>query len=190
MKTQTESASTYQPIITLPAVKQATLICPVCLLGIALIFWIKPSSGATVTGLAFWTVIMQAFSALLLVLVFRAAKSIGDFLDRRKSVQKILLPDKDLLEKAFRAGRYAPIDTRPHPEHLTDWQEHNKLVLQSLVASFEEHHIISPLLRGKVLESFHKGLSQLISSQPDGGNSFAVGKSEVQKMLDQVFPKI
>lgn len=185
-----ESITVYPSIVTLPKVRQAAIICPLCIMVIALIFWIKPSSGATVTGLAVWTVIMQACSALFLVLLFRAAKSIRDTLDGRKIIQKISLPEKDLLDKAFRVGRYAPIDTRPHPEHLPDWLEHNEIILKSVMVTFEECHSVSPKIRNEVYESFHKGLSALISSQPDGGNSFAVSKGEVQKMIDQLFPTI
>jgi len=132
----------------------------------------------------------QAFSALFLVLAFRAAKSVRDTLDGRKTIQKIALPEKDLLDKAFRAGRYAPVDIRPHPEHLEDWLEHNEIVLKSVMDTFEECHIVSPKIRDEIYKSFHNGLSALISSQPDGSNSFAVSKSEVQKMIDQLFLKI
>lgn len=190
MNTPRKSVSVYPSLMTLPHVRQAEVVCPLCIFGIALIFWAKPSSGATVTGLAFWTVTMQALSAVFLVLAFRAAKSISDVLAERKIIQKISLPEKDLLDKAFRTGRYAPIDTRPHPEHLSDWLEHNEIILRSIIVSFEEHYIISPEIRGEVYESFHKGLSELIFSQPDGGNAFAVSKNEVKIMIDQIFPAI
>jgi hypothetical protein len=190
METSPENISGAPSLRTLSQVRQAAAICPFCILGIALIFWAKPSSGATVTGLALWTVIMQGFSALFLVLLFRAAKAVGDTLEERKIVQKISLPERDLLEKAFRSGSYAPIDTKPHPEHLTDWMEHNETVLKSVMATFEECHIMSPMAKDNVREMINKGVSELIASQPDGGNSFAVSKSEVQNMIDRLFSKI
>ncbi|MDA8058775.1 MAG: hypothetical protein M0Z37_00250 [Nitrospiraceae bacterium] len=190
MKTLPENISGAPPLTTLSTVRQAMAICPFCILGIALIFWAKPSSGATVTGLALWTVIMQAFSAIFLVLLFRAAKAVGDTLEARKTVQKVSLPEKELLEQAFRTGRYAPIDTKPHPEHLPEWMEHNETVLKSVMATFEEKHIMPPTAKGKVRERFHKGVSELIASQPDGGNSFAVSKGEVQNMINRLFSTI
>ena len=190
METSPENIPGAPPVRTLSQVRQAAAICPFCILGIALIFWAKPSSGATVTGLALWTVIMQGFSAIFLVLLFRAAKAVGDTLEERKVVQKIPLSERDLLDKAYRLGRYAPIDTKPHPEHLPDWIEHNETILKSVMATFEERHIISPTVKEKVRERFHKGVSELVASQPDGGNSFAVSKSEVQNMIDRLFSKI
>lgn len=186
MNTRRDSLTIHPTIRTLPKVRQAAIVCPFCILGIALIFWAKPSSGSTVTGLALWTVIMQGFSAIFLVLVFRAAKSVSDTIEEQKIIEKIALPEKELLEKVYRTGRYAPIDTKPHPEHIPEWMEHNKGILQSIIATFEKCHAIPTGCREKIRESFHRGLSELITSQPDGGNSFAVPRQEVKKMIDQL----
>lgn len=190
MPPSSTNTTKFPSLMTLPTVRQAIVICPLCILIIASIFWLKPATGGTVRGLALLTVGMQACSALFLIMAFRAAKSIREALDGRKTIQKITLSDKGLLDKAFIWGRYVPIDPHPNPMHITDWLDNNEIILRSVLVTFEEAHVIPPQLREEVYRAFHNGVSALLASQPEGNNSFALTKDEDQILVDQLFSRV
>ena len=103
-------------------VLRAAIGIPLCLLGIILIFGLKPQSGSTITGLAVLTAVVQALGAIGILLFYSALSDVPS----RKSARKIMveiLEKGPLMEAARLLGRHALIDTRPNPEHSSEWIE-------------------------------------------------------------------
>ncbi len=182
--------SGYPSLLTLPTVRQAIIICPLCILAIIGIYWAKPTEGNTVFGLAFLTGIVQAFAALFLVMAVRAAKSIREEMDSRHTIRKVQVSDSQLMEEAFRLGRYAAIDTKPNPEHVPEWAEYVRIILEGTLHQIESTRVIRPDQREAVIREFQRGVETLVACQSNGDNTFALTNTAICQMVGRIFQEI
>lgn len=171
-------------------VLRAAVGVPLCLLGIVLVFALKPASGATIGGLALLTAFVQALGALGLVLFYSALSDVIRIRSIRGNIAVETLEESALLAAARRLGRHALIDTRPHPEHLEEWIENSTAIVGSSLSDFMEKHRVFPAQFPLVLSEVEEGIRELIGSQNAEDIGFALSRKELLGLVPKISEKL
>ena len=151
-------------VLGLKWVRLAASIIPLCLTGIFLIFYLKPSMGHNISGLAVLTASIQAMAALSIVLFFIAVRQYLKFREDRKIVPRTLVPESVLLQEAFRIGRYPYVDTQPNPEHREDWVENVRMAIGGRLMDLLDSHPVLPKELPLVLAKMEEGFRVLLKA--------------------------
>ncbi|MHB1287603.1 MAG: hypothetical protein ACYCYP_13825 [Leptospirales bacterium] len=174
---------------SLPKVRRAMIGIPLSLIGITLIFTLKPSFGRSVQGLAILTVLIQAQGALAIVLFFTGLQ---EYLKYRESLVKTLrsvIDDNGLLEEAWKLGRMSLIDTEPNPEHQAEWVENARMILRGSLEDLLDAHPVSPPLLPQLLKQAESGLNALlrIDHKNRERSAFSLSVEEILSLVPQIF---
>lgn len=90
------------------------------------------------------------------------------------------------MEAARFLGRHALIDTRPNPEHISEWVENTTAIVGSSLSDFIEKHQVSPAQFHLVLSEVEEGLGELIRSQNAEDIGFALSQKELLALVPRI----
>ncbi|MHB1927796.1 MAG: hypothetical protein ACYCRD_11145 [Leptospirillum sp.] len=182
------NAMDFGSILHLRWVRVAFVVIPLCMMGISLIFYLKPRMGRGISGLAVLTASIQAMAALSVVLFFTALRQYLKYKEARRVVAKSILSEEDLLKGAFRLGRFSSVDTAPNPEHQPDWSENVRMAITADLLDFLEEHPIQANLLVPILDQCEKGLKELLSSDRKGKeDEFSLPLDGILKLVGPIF---
>lgn len=179
-------------VLGLKWVRLAASIIPLCLTGIFLIFYLKPSMGHNISGLAVLTASIQAMAALSIVLFFMAVRQYLKFREDRKIVPRTLVPESVLLQEAFRIGRYPYVDTQPNPEHREDWVENVRMAIGGRLMDLLDSHPVLPKELPLVLAKMEEGFRVLLKAHyiEEQGRLSSLSLDEIYALLPLIFEKL
>lgn len=176
--------------LSLPRVRLALVGIPLCVLGIFLIFYLKPTSGDSVRGLAILTAVLQAFGAAGIVLFFTALLEYLKDQASHVKIERRKVPEKELLLEAHRIGAMACIDTCPHPEHKEEWVETVSSILNGSLQDLLEHYYVSQNQIPKIIREIGIGTTELLQRQHEERASYSLSAEDVIALLPQVLERI
>lgn len=174
----------------LPKVRLALVGIPLCLLGIFLIFYLKPKSGESVQGLAVLTAVVQAFGAIGIVLFFTALLEYLKFRSSGITVDRTPLDEGKLLQQARSIGARACIDTCPHPEHKDEWVETVTTILGGGIRDLLERHPVVPEQYPGIVREVGAGMTELLRRQNGERVSFSLSPEEVISLVPRVLDRL
>lgn len=173
-------------------IRTALIGIPLCVSGIALIFWLKPQAGSTIRGLSLLTAAIQALGALGVVLFFIGLQ---DYLKYKESLRKItpkFLDKESLLKKARKTGQASCVDTAPNPEHVDEWVENATLFLRGSLLDLLEEYPVPPEDFPEVLSAMEDGFRSLLENQNRHRekNDLSLSSSEIVDLAPRIFRRL
>lgn len=184
--------SNVEIVLNLKWVRLAVLIIPLCLAGIFLIFYLKPSLGLSISGLAFLTASIQAMAALSVVLFFMALRQYLKFRESQKVIPRTVVSENVLLQEAFHIGRYPYVDTSPNPEHQEEWVENVRMAIGGRLMDLLDSHPVPPEKLTIVLEEIKKGFRELLKVHyvEEAGRLSTLSLDEIYALIPSIFEKL
>ncbi|MHB1286040.1 MAG: hypothetical protein ACYCYP_05665 [Leptospirales bacterium] len=183
------SQKTPSPL-SLPKVRLAIIGIPLCIFGIFLIFYLKPTSGGSVQGLAILTAVIQAFGAIGIVLFFTALLEYLKARSSSKMIKRTHLNEGELLKQAHYLGERSCIDTCPHPEHKDEWVETVAQILGGSLQDLFESHPVRPDQYPKIIKEVGAGVTDLLRRQNQDRVSFSLSPDEVIALIPRVTDRL
>lgn len=110
--------------------------------------------------------------------------------DEARPVQKISIPEEELLKEAWRIGRYAPTNCEcpPAPHIIPVWIDNNIQALETFVRRFYHTYNVPPALEPRIFLSMYEGFKDLVKANPDGKDSpFCMSSAETIAVARRVF---
>jgi len=120
---------------------------------------------------------------------FWSSKSLEKENDARP-VQKISIPEEELLKEAWRIGRYAPTNCEcpPAPDIKPVWIDNNIQALEVFVQRFYRKYNIPPALEPRIFLNIYEGFKDLVKANPDEKDSpFCMSSAETIIVARHVF---
>lgn len=179
-------------VLKLKWVRLAIILIPLCLSGIFLIFYLKPSLGLSISGLAVLTASIQAMAALSIVLFFMAIRQYLKFKESQKVVPRTVVSESVLLQEAFHIGRYPYVDTSPNPEHQEEWVENVRMAIGGRLMDLLDSHPVPPEKLTVVLEEIKKGFRELLKAHyvEEEGRLSTLSLDEIYALIPSIFEKL
>lgn len=187
-----EKESNLVIVLKLKWVRLAVILIPLCLSGIFLIFYLKPSLGLSISGLAVLTASIQAMAALSVVLFFMALRQYLKFKESQKVVSRTVVSESVLLQEAFHIGRYPYVDTSPNPEHQEEWVENVRMAIGGRLMDLLDSHPVPPEKLTIVLEEIKKGFRELLKVHyvEEEGRLSTLSLDEIYALIPPIFEKL
>ncbi|MCL4461692.1 MAG: hypothetical protein M1297_08300 [Nitrospirae bacterium] len=184
-----EQKSDWGAVLGLKWVRLAIGIIPLCLTGIFLIFYLKPSLGLNISGLAVLTASVQAMAALSIVLLFMAVRQYLKFREDQKVIPRTVVPESVLLQEAFRIGRYPYVDTQPNPEHREEWAGNVRMAIGGRLMDLLDSHPVLPHELPLVLAKIEEGFRVLLKAHyiEEEGRLSTLSLDEIYALFPLIF---
>lgn len=173
-------------------IRLAVVGIPLCITGIGLIFYLKPSSGSTIRGLSVLTAIIQALGALAVVLFFIALREYLKYKESLKRIPRTLLDKNHLLIEARKIGENCFVDTTPNPEHLDEWVDNARQILEGCLMDLLDAHPVSSRDLPDILKATQEGFMALLESANKNRikTDFSLSNTEILALVPRVFKPI
>ena len=164
-----EQKSDWQAILGLKWVRLAAGIVPLCLTGIFLIFYLKPSLGHTISGLA--------------------VRQYLKFREDQKVIPRTVVSESVLLQEAFRIGRYPYVDTQPNPEHREEWAGNVRMAIGGRLMDLLDSHPVLPHELPLVLAKIEEGFRILLKAHyiEEEGRLSTLSLDEIYGLFPLIF---
>lgn len=179
-------------LLGLSRIRLAVVGIPLCITGIGLIFYLKPSSGSTIRGLSVLTAIIQALGALAVVLFFVALREYLKYKESLIRVPRTLLDKNHLLIEARKIGEHCFVDTTPNPEHVDEWVDNARQILEGCLMDFLDAHPVSSRDLPDILKATQEGFMILLDSANKNRikTDFSLSNKEILALVPKVFKPI
>lgn len=173
-------------------IRLAVVGIPLCITGIGLIFYLKPSSGSTIRGLSVLTAIIQALGALAVVLFFVALREYLKYKESLIRIPRTSLDKNHLLIEARKIGENCFVDTTPNPEHVDEWVDNARQILEGCLMDLLDAHPVSSRDLPDILKATQEGFMALIESANKNRikTDFALSNTEILALVPRVFKPI
>lgn len=173
-------------------IRLAVIGIPLCVIGIGLIFYLKPSSGSTIRGLSVLTATIQALGALAVVLFFIALREYLKYKESLIRIPRTTLDKNHLLNEARKIGENCFVDTTPNPEHVDEWVDNARQILEGCLMDLLDAHPVSSRDLPDVLKATQEGFISLLESANKNREKtdFALSNEEILALVPRVFKPI
>lgn len=173
-------------------IRLAVVGIPLCITGIGLIFYLKPSSGSTIRGLSVLTAIIQALGALAVVLFFVALREYLKYKESLIRIPRTSLDKNHLLIEARKIGENCFVDTTPNPEHVDEWVDNARQILEGCLMDLLDAHPVSSRDLPDILKATQEGFMALLESANKNRikTDFALSNTEILALVPRVFKPI
>ncbi|MCL4461628.1 MAG: hypothetical protein M1297_07975 [Nitrospirae bacterium] len=182
----------FSILFSRPRIRTALIAIPLCVSGIALIFWLKPASGSTIRGLSLLTAAIQALGALSIVLFFVALREYRSLMESRRKIHRTAIGKKALLEKARKIGRNCCVDTSPNPEHIEEWIENAGSFFRGSLMDLMDAHPVASADFSEVTAAVEEGFRSLLETQNRNReeSSLSLSTPEILGLVPPIFREI
>ena len=173
-------------------IRLALVGIPLCITGIGLIFYLKPSSGSTIRGLSVLTATIQALGALAVVLFFIALREYLKYKESLIRIPRTTLDKNHLLYEARKIGEHCFVDTTPNPEHVDEWVDNARQILEGCLMDLLDAHPVSSRDLPDVLKATQEGFISLLEAANKNREKtdFALSNEEILALVPRVFKPI
>uniref|UniRef100_A0A7C3QWP0 Uncharacterized protein n=1 Tax=Leptospirillum ferriphilum TaxID=178606 RepID=A0A7C3QWP0_9BACT len=170
----------------------AVIGIPLCVTGIGLIFYLKPSSGSTIRGLSVLTATIQALGALAVVLFFVALREYLKYKESLVRIPRTTLDKNHLLNEARKIGENCFVDTAPNPEHVDEWLDNARQILEGCLMDLLDAHPVSSRDLPGILKATEEGFMALLESANRNREKtdFSLSNEEILALVPRVFKPI
>lgn len=173
-------------------IRLAVIGIPLCVTGIGLIFYLKPSFGSTIRGLSVLTATIQALGALAVVLFFVALREYLKYKESLLRIPRTTVDKNHLLNEARKIGENCFVDTAPNPEHIDEWLDNARQILEGCLMDLMDAHPVSSRDLPDILKATQDGFMTLLESANKNREKtdFSLSNEEILALVPRVFKPI
>ncbi len=192
IKQETSMEIPVSTLLGFSRIRLAVIGIPLCVTGIGLIFYLKPSFGSTIRGLSVLTATIQALGALAVVLFFVALREYLKYKESLLRIPRTTVDKNHLLNEARKIGENCFVDTAPNPEHIDEWLDNARQILEGCLMDLMDAHPVSSRDLPDILKATQDGFMTLLESANKNREKtdFSLSNEEILALVPRVFKPI